>query len=135
MIQFILEGNHKNPNGNPLGYHRTTTRQKWNPQYQDYIAYKSWVVKEFWNQVKLPLEPNWKVDKLALEPFVEKVRGKVKLNIQFSSEIHADSDNVVKGILDSLFKQDKEIDVCTTHTCGNKQARVLIQIYDNNELA
>ena len=123
MIEFSFEGNHLDPNGNPLGYTRTTTRQKWDPKYVNYQQYKQWVVKQYWNRMKGVLEPS-----MEPHPFNGNVRGKVYLNIAFSSERHADPDNVGKAILDALFANDKEIDLDTTHTCKNKQSKVIVKI-------
>jgi len=121
---FSFTGNHKDLLGNPLGYTRTTTRQKWNPKYRDYQEYKNWVVQQYWLQ-----HGRSSVEK----PFKDKLRGLVIIDIEFASERHADPDNVGKAILDALFEQDKEIDLHVNHTCQNPESRTQVLIYILNK--
>ena len=122
-ISFTIHGNQENPEGNPIPYHRSTQGAKWNPAHRRYLLWKDYVRQELHAQTEID-----RSNRLDSHPFQNKARGSVSIRIDFADETHADPDNIVKGILDALFKTDKEIDVHTEHTCENPQGKVEVNI-------
>lgn len=128
---FTIVGNQEDPQGNPIPYTRTTQGQKWHPRYRRYVAWKRHVVEAY----KLAIlngntvtASQYKIMASDDKPMQGTHHGRVTVDIAFRDETHSDPDNVVKGILDSLFKNDKHIDVTTNHTCGNARGSVKVQI-------
>lgn len=125
-LRFTITGNQENAAGNPIPYHRTTQRAKFTPAHQRYLAWKDHVRGAFQKSADMPKDYEGRemvYDKLGGRP-----SGRVSAMILFGGENHADPDNVIKGILDALFDDDKEIDVETWHTCGNADPRVEVTI-------
>jgi hypothetical protein len=125
-IKFSVIGNQEDMKGNPIPYHRATQGSKWNPAHQRYLKWKDYVTAAFRNAA--PTSPFCVFDNLVPHPVLGNPHGSVHVSICFGSENHADPDNIVKGILDALFKNDKEIDVHTSHTCGNSDPKVDVSI-------
>lgn len=89
MIFFTIFGNQDDLKGNPIGYTRTTQRQKFvDPQAKRYEAWKDYV---------------W-VSLLKVEPHPPRFEGKVAIDcyIEYKDKRHTDPGNVVKGIADAL---------------------------------
>ena len=91
MIFFTILGNHEDPKGNPIGYTRTTQRQKFvDRKAKRYEAWKDYV---------------W-VCLLKAEPKPPRYENGqkivVKCNIEYKSRRRPDPGNVVKGIADAL---------------------------------
>ena len=120
IAEFLLIGNQKDRAGNPIPYHRATQGSFWDPAAKRYKAWKDFVREQYWLQVKKKINNN--------KPFGKDFRGTVMLIIKFKGENHADPDNIVKGILDALFENDKHVDVQTFHTCGNTTPNVFVEI-------
>lgn len=107
---FTIYGSQESLDANPIPYHRTTQGSFWNKGSKRYAAWKQYV-------------------RLAAGKCFEGTpRGEVRTEIYFGKENHADSDNIIKGILDALFENDKEMDVFTIHTCCNKEPKVVVTI-------
>jgi hypothetical protein len=120
-MTFTILGNQEDKTGNPIPYHRQTQRSSFfNKSAKRYQAWKDHVRSEFWLQTAKKL----KADK----PYGKDVKGRLEAKISFRGENHADPDNIVKGILDALFENDKHIDVTTSHTCKNPQGSVTVTI-------
>lgn len=120
MIEFTLVGNQEEKTGNPIPYHRQTQRSSfYNPSARRYHAWKDFIRQEYWLQTANKIS--------SQKPFNSVFRGKVEFTIDFKSENHADPDNIAKGILDALFENDKHVDIATSHTCNNKQGKVIIK--------
>jgi Holliday junction resolvase RusA-like endonuclease len=118
---FVITGNQEDRAGNPIPYHRTTQGSFWNKTSKRYNAWKQFVCSEYWLQT---------VKKLSNEkPYGKEVKGRIEVKISFRGENHADPDNIVKGILDALFENDKHIDVVTSHTCKNSHGSVEVSIH------
>ena len=86
---------------NPVPAVRTTQRKKWgDPQFKRYLAYKDHVVATLHAEVENGA--------LRLQQIHESLKTKrvqyiLDARISFVGKGHADSDNVVKALLDSLF--------------------------------
>lgn len=93
MIFFIVLGNHEDPKGNPIGYTRTTQKQKFkDPRASRYEAWKEYVWACLLKaEPKPPRYENGQ--KIAVSCYIE-----YKINYQR----RPDPGNVVKGIVDAL---------------------------------
>lgn len=120
MIQFILTGNQEDMVGNPIPYHRTTQRSYWNKGSRRYQSWKTFVRQQYWLQTKKRISDD--------KPFDKSFCGRLEITIEFRGENHADPDNIVKGIADALFENDKHVDVATKHACNAKKGKVIINI-------
>lgn len=104
-IKFTIKGNQENPDGNPIGYHRTTQRAKWAPEHQRYEAWKEHV-QQACNRSGYTDQNNLNIKPIKLTP---KQKARVDIEIEYASEAQPDNDNVFKGILDALFVNDKYV--------------------------
>lgn len=119
-IYFEIIGNQENEKGNPIGYHRTTQGSYWNKGSKRYFAWKQYVVEAY-----LKVLPKDEADRFRLarevdkklKPISEK-KAFIEMNITYGSRIHADQDNIFKGIADALFINDKEVDGMFRHKYG-----------------
>ena len=91
MLSFFIPGNHEDPKGNPVGYTRTTQRQKFtDPRARRYEAWKDYV----WNcLLKVESDP---------PRFEDGQKVVVSCYIEYKDKRRADPGNVVKGIADAL---------------------------------
>lgn len=97
MGKYSLKINLKN---NPVPYKRTTQRAKFiSSDYMKYLEFKELLKWEFLKQNKIS---SYKaLDKNKAYEF--------SLKIGFKDKKHGDADNVVKGVLDALFENDKNV--------------------------
>lgn len=130
QFAFTIYGNQENKAGNPVPYVRSTQGSKWNPRYQRYCSWKDYVVKAYLLVAPFKGEANRRMIQGG-KPIGKGVSGRVMVNIFFADETHCDPDNVVKGILDTLFQDDKHIDVETYHHCRADRPRVEVQVQLN----
>ena len=126
-IKFEIHGTQEGKEKNPIPYTRTTQGAKWSEKYQRYGAWKNFVQKAFLKNCEFEKNKEF-LDMLSLKPIKKGTRGKVKIDIYFFDETHPDPDNVVKGVLDALFQDDKHIDVETKHFCRNNDPRIEVNI-------
>jgi len=139
-VSFIVFGNQEDENeGNPIPYTRTTQASKWSPRYMRYTAWKTYVVAQYLDTVfpnkQIRREDMGEIhDLLEKKPIKKGVRARVVAHIFFGKENHSDPDNIVKGINDALFMDDKHVDVQTHHSCGNKKPRIEVTITFNMDL-
>lgn len=119
-MTFTITGNQEDKAGNPIPYNRTTQGSYWNKSSKRYQAWKDFVRLQFWLQAGAFDE--------STKPYGKEAKGRLEAKISFKGENHADPDNIVKGILDALFENDKHIDVSTSHTCKNPQGSVEVTI-------
>ncbi len=94
MIRFAVPGR-------PMGYVRTTQRQKWvDPRWKRYQAFKNAVAACSWQ-----VGP-W-------DAIIDAIRnGKVYLEITIYYKSNArrpDPTNVLNGVIDALFRQDRNV--------------------------
>lgn len=116
VFHFTVKGNHKDPKGNPMPYTRTTQGSKWSPKAKDYSAWKEYVrgcFLAYCVDEKLLTHADFRGLVYALpnlKPIVKsKNKARVDIMITYKDDTHADSDNVIKGILDALFQNDKYV--------------------------
>lgn len=106
-IQFTIKGNPDDIEGNPVPYVRVVTNALWLPKAKKYHAWKQYVRSIFFRQY-----PEHSVQIDEIQPFTTKASQKSRMDIKifWANGIHADPDNVFKGIADALFKNDKFLD-------------------------
>lgn len=132
-IVFKIRGNQENPVGNPIPYFRSTQGSQFSKGAKRYNAWKDYVRANYLDATR-PNKPIKREDFgdfhdiLQRKPIGGIVMGRVTAEIYFGGEGHADPDNIVKGILDALFANDKHIDVETKHSCRNKNPHVVVTI-------
>lgn len=110
MLAFTVFGNQEDPKGNPVPYTRMTRGSKWNERAQKYLEWKERVIAAYEKQVKtdnaLLTRTTYRSKPIKLH---DKQRAQVWVFIEWKDGTHADGDNVLKGILDALFVNDKQV--------------------------
>lgn len=109
MIRFTIPGNHKNPQGNPKPYLRTTQRGKYGDAYNDYLDWKLYVLQcaleaGVWKQIQ-----KLKTEAKLFSPYDRKIR--LDVIMYLVGQVHGDPENVRKGIQDALFPPKKATDI------------------------
>lgn len=110
-ITFTIHGNQENTQGNPVPYFRTTQGSRWSPGAKRYSEWKEYVVARYLDAVR---EQGDESDiKLAEQnaffghPIDTTSPVRVAIKVFWADNTHGDLDNILKGILDALFKNDK----------------------------
>ncbi|XGQ69718.1 hypothetical protein AB9T38_05890 [Campylobacter hepaticus] len=85
---------------NPVPYKRTTQRAKF--VYRDYIKYLDF-------KKLLQIEFRRQNDINCFQAFDKQKKYEFSLKIGFKNKKHGDADNVLKTVLDALFKNDKNV--------------------------
>lgn len=112
ILKFTIRGNQEDPEGNPIGFKRVL-KGSWNAAATRYMEWQQYVRSELLR--KFEYQVNAKDEDLTLEnvghPIVLKKDQKVQVEIKvfWKNHAHSDLDNVLKGILDSIFKDDKGV--------------------------
>ena len=123
-LTFTIRGNQEDPEGNPIGYHRTTQGSYWNEGSRRYYAWKEYVVAAF--------ERGTRRTPKAGKPLALKKgeTAQISLKVYWKNGAHADLDNLVKGVLDSLFENDKYVNKinASCEMAEDKRGRVEIEI-------
>ncbi|MFX3626143.1 hypothetical protein ACD574_02265 [Campylobacter sp. LH-2024] len=97
MEKYVLKINLTN---NPVPYKRTTQRAKWmDMEYKKYQDFKELLKWEFRKQNNIS----------SFKAFDKKKNYEFSLKIGFNNKKHGDADNIVKGVLDALFENDKNV--------------------------
>ncbi|MDQ3158794.1 MAG: RusA family crossover junction endodeoxyribonuclease [bacterium] len=138
-INFTIEGNHKRPTGNPLGYTRVISHM-WRPDATEYMAWCEYVRACYYKQQNLKGFPIITCDKPAVlprnpkkespKPIQTKALARMDLVIEYANNSRPDSDNVHKGILDALWLDDKYVMAGSyeSRVSPDKKGRVLVTI-------
>ena len=106
LMEFRIDGNQEDPSGNPIPYTRTTARSKYRlwtktgrlTQYARYCQFMPYVRRSLSRENERRLiQEIW--------PLVASRQYQFYLDCQFQfrGDRYADVDNVIKGLLDSLF--------------------------------
>ena len=106
LLEFRIDGNHEDPAGNPIPYTRTTARSKYRlrtktgrpTQYARYLQFMAHTRRSLSREDERRLmQEIW--------PLVASRQYQFYLDCQFQfrGDRYADVDNVIKGLLDSLF--------------------------------
>lgn len=111
-IAFVVVGNNHERDGNPRPYTRTTQAGKWHTRKQKdgtpnalgrYYGYKEWVMRQMTPEQKATLYD-------IIWPMLEhKLQFLVDIRMDFKGFRHGDPDNIVKGLLDTLFHDDNMV--------------------------
>lgn len=110
-IEFTIFGNQENRNGNPVPYTRTPRASMWRKDAIRYRAWKDYVAAAYDRQVPDHVRKALRPRQYNQNP-IELKNGQtavVSTYIEWSDGTHGDADNVHKGILDSLFVNDKNV--------------------------
>lgn len=146
-LRFLVQGNQEDKKGNPMGYFRTTQNSFWTKGAKRYANWKDYVRKEF---AKIPnLEPRFKGEKTYLigkknivkvpyltPLFLDKNESaEIDLKVYVKGNKHADADNILKGVLDALFFNDKRVYKQTVELIPEEpvgKIEATIKIYEGN---
>lgn len=131
---FTITGNQDYPEGNPIGYHRTTQKAKWNEASQRYEAWKDFVRGEFEKATHYRREREKTLAGMTdIHPLTtsKESHAKMEIEIYFTNDVRADCDNIFKGIADALFENDKYIlwGSFIGKISPDKVGRVVVKIY------
>lgn len=127
-IKFTIKGNPDDIEGNPVPYVRVVGRALWLPKAKKYHAWKEYVRSIFYREY-----PEFKFE--SAQPLTTKIsaRAKMSIVIYWVNGIHADPDNVFKGIADALFQNDKFLDGSfESHYAPDGKGRVEVEITLDN---
>lgn len=111
-IRFSIEGNQDDPTGNPVPYTRML-KGHFRKDARVYMAWKEYVRSELdrnaWqDDAAARYKPRYT---LLSMPFPELVpaggKAAVHVFISWKNKRNGDGDNILKGIMDALFKNDK----------------------------
>lgn len=120
-LTFTIPGNHRDRTGNPVSYKRTI-RGAWRKDAVEYKLWQSYVRQQFaqaYSKAGVPIsfveEKNRICEKAVFigenQPIALKdMCARMDLLITWSDKAHGDPDNIFKGIADSLFSNDKNLD-------------------------
>lgn len=128
---FCIFGNQDDPKGNPMGYKRTLNHS-WNEEATKYFNWQEYVRGEFTQHCKDNGLQHFLSQEMNVYPLclAKNEVAIVNCKIEFVNEVRADCDNIHKGILDSLFKNDKY--VMESHYKGwmskDKTGKVTVEI-------
>jgi hypothetical protein len=87
---------------NPIPYVRTTGKMKFfSKPYKRYQAWGEFIRKEFCERNGIPYWPKEK-------PIKGVPKFHIELELGFKGRAHGDPDNILKGVLDALFDNDKD---------------------------
>ena len=112
IIQFTIKGNPDDWHGNPVPYVRVVGRALWLPAARKYAAWKSYARKSFFAEYPAYVMYDCKRLLTDLQPFTTKASEKARMDLKifWMNGLHADPDNIFKGIADALFENDKFLD-------------------------
>lgn len=131
-----IVGNQENPRGNPIGYKRVLNHS----MRADGVRYMAW--QQFVRGIFSEVTGRHSVAATAgrgmkfLPPIViaKHQYARMELQIGWKDETHGDQDNIFKGIADSLFANDKELEGSFSATHGGRGfVHVEIWILDREE--
>lgn len=127
-FKFIILGNQDELNGNPIGYTRVI-KQQWRADASRYMRWQEYVRFSFYSAgFNSSIVPHGKNSK----PFGRDDKNKyaVSMKVLWKNNQHADLDNVLKGVIDSLFENDSRVvDIAAISEVSDKKAgRVDVEI-------
>ena len=127
MIKFTIAGN-------PIPYTRTTQKGKFgSPQWQRYAEYKAKIVASFLDSVSDASEKRnyWNNYQVYGKPVYSQTITYVLSIAYFRNKQHGDSDNINKGVLDSLFVNDKFVVGAFNYHYDSVNPRLEVTVCDN----
>jgi len=106
IYKLTINGNQENPDGNPIGYTRVLSHSM-RADGARYLEWLQFVRAKFFDETGMrnvvegkfgtPIHILWSQN------------AHVEIKVYWKNLTHADLDNVLKGILDALFFNDKEV--------------------------
>jgi hypothetical protein len=133
-ICFTVLGNQEGEKKNPVPYTRMTQKGKFKPRAQKYLKYQQYVVGAFLDHMQhcrcfSRIEKQAMLLRCAQTKFPLTADRKTEVNcmIYFKDRNHGDPENVRKGIIDALFKDDKKV-IGYCNYDYDEQPRVEIEI-------
>lgn len=108
-ISFTIQGNQQDRSGNPLPYFRMTQKSKWTDAAQRYEAWKSYVRGVLYDSGCIFTSLMVRQYQADRPPLVldKDERAQIAIKVFWADRTHGDLDNILKGILDALFENDK----------------------------
>jgi hypothetical protein len=159
-LEFDVVGNQEKPLGNPIPYQRSTQRGSWNKQVTRYHYWRDHIKRAFL-EAMVDIYPDTVGEKLnvngvgtvacydlpntqrpvdvLLNPVDVDVRCNIVITARYAvdkkhglkASNHADGDNILKGVIDALFTDDKAVRVGGFRTeygdAGNVRVSVLMK--------
>lgn len=108
VIEFTIQGNQNDSDGNPIPKARKTLRQQWTPEAKRYAQWKEHVVKAFMPADK---QPWFRTYLRCGKPIdIQDDRARMDIRIFWKNGAHGDPENVFGSIADALFVNDKNLD-------------------------
>lgn len=126
---FTINGNQENPLGNPIPYTRTL-KQRMTSSAARYLDWMGYVRSQFASQC---CDARGVVAIMQGQMPITLAKGQkagVAIKVYWANESHGDLDNVLKGILDSLFSDDKCVNAlkASSEMSAEKKGRVEVII-------
>ena len=138
ILEFTIKGNQENPYGNAIPKAKLTSGQQWTKKAQRYVAWKQYVQEAFQPiliaaAIDMPTIDPLKILKSPgryLKPVTMSEEMSMGLRIYWADETHPDPESVFGSIADSLFVDDKHLNVEYVHTehCPEKKGRVEVKL-------
>lgn len=131
-FNFTIHGNHESATGNPCPYFRVTGKALWLPGAKRYNAWKQHVRSIFYGAYPKLLFGR-RLDERPLGTSPE-TKTRMDIKIFWANKLHADEDNIFKGIADALFENDKNLDGSfEAHYSPDKKGRVEVIIINDKQ--
>lgn len=124
-MKFVIYGNQEDPQGNPIGYHRTTQGSYWNAGSKRYKAWKDYVAACYERSMPSQRRSTASINQ---KPIASKEKHYLRTMIYFANNARPDPDNVQKGIADALFQNDKNVAGSYDFAFDKERPRVEVQI-------
>lgn len=131
-INLTIYGNHEDKKGNPVPYTRVVGRALWTKAGKRYAAWKDWVQTCFYYGSPKEATKNWIVGRNKPIQLKPNQKAKMDIRIFWKNNAHADPDNIYKGIADSLFQNDKNLDGSFESAVDPENPRVEVKITIKN---
>lgn len=127
---FTIYGNQEDINGNPIPYLRRTQGSLWSKGSKRYNAWKSYVCNALLDQYPVGVHKNRIAFKKKPLVLGDKQKAEISLWVYFKDNHRADLDNILKGVNDALFDNDKNIRElhCWSVNATDKKGKVLVEI-------
>lgn len=123
-------GNQEDPNGNPIPYFRQTQGSRFSKGAKRYQAWCRFLQGEFYVANRDKLKDFTGIKPLRLEPGQT---AKVIVEVEWANEQHGDLDNIVKGVNDAIFEDDKQVTAIeatskkSLQKCGKLRVRIEVE--------
>jgi Holliday junction resolvase RusA-like endonuclease len=129
-INFTIYGNQEDKAGNPIPYLRRTQGSLWTPQAKRYTAWKEYVCSHLLDKYPKGVYANRIALKHKPISLGKNQKVEISLWVYFKDNHRADLDNILKGINDALFVNDKDIRElhCWSVNAMDKKGKILVEI-------